>query len=256
MRHPLKLINIFYCIVAVGLTVAITSCISDPNVDAQYREQLAVCRSLPQVPKGPQYRQKAIELSKSCESLISQGHDDSDLHFYLGRLFVLGEEKEKVIEQLRIASAKGSAKGMTLLGRLVELKIISVEAAGRDQWSLYEQAAALGDPVAQVYLARSIYLTVQPETDESRRRRYALLMSASAQGYAIADYYLGEFHDSNAINGKSAEKKLAVSYLERAARGGVRDAVEMLRAMDHDISIYGKLEDMETTARGDDLYRP
>ncbi|MBI3896678.1 MAG: sel1 repeat family protein [Gammaproteobacteria bacterium] len=256
MRLPLKSINTLKRVAITGLTITITACLSDTHADAQYREQVKVCRSLPQIAKGPPYRQKALDLSKSCEALINQGHNDVDLYFYYGRLLELGNDEKRAVEQLRIASDKGSAKGMTLLGQLVEFNLVSVEVAGRDHWSLYEQAAALGDPVAQVYLARAIDLATQPSTDASRRRRYTLLMSASAQGYPLADYYLGMFHHLYSRDGAPADAKLAVPYLERAARGGIRDAAEMLRSMGHDISIYGKLEDMDTTARADELYRP
>ncbi|MBI3896679.1 MAG: sel1 repeat family protein [Gammaproteobacteria bacterium] len=256
MSHPLKFIVAFNCIATIGLTIAITACLSDPNADAQYREQLAVCRSVPPDRKDPQHAQKALGLSKSCEALIKRGRNDPDLYFYYGRLLELGNDETRAVEQLRIAVAKGSAKAMTLLGRLVETNMVSIEAAGHDHWSLYEQAAALGDPVAQVYLAIAIELSAKPPTDKSRQRMYTLLTSASVQGYAIADYHLGMFHYVYSMYGKPADEKLAVQYLERAARGGVRDAVEALGGMGHDISIYGKLEDMETTARADDLYRP
>ncbi|MBI3899740.1 MAG: sel1 repeat family protein [Gammaproteobacteria bacterium] len=238
------------------------------RASASTTELLTLCRSVPPnppalaFPRDPTdaylnvvYGRAILRQIDACRTLLTTVDNDLDLHFYLGRLLGLAGEEEQAISHLRIAATAGSAKSITALGSLVERGLLSREAAGQDFRAFYEDAAARGDPVAQVRLALTILKDHQPSTAESHRRMVELLQRAAAQGDALAEFYLGHLYQFPAAG--KPDEKLAAQHYERAAQGGVRAAVERLELLNHDVSSYVDLDEMTyQIASPDEIRRP
>ncbi|MBI3897015.1 MAG: sel1 repeat family protein [Gammaproteobacteria bacterium] len=240
-----------------GLLILIAACIS--NADTPSDKRWALCRSIPPDPNKPSPdgigpSDQLFRRINACESLL-KGNKDPDLHFYIGRLsYSLGMDK-KAIEQLRLGRNAGSAKATTALAWMVESNDLSAKEAGGEFRALYEEAAARGDPIAQVRLAHIIRANSENPID--RVRAIALLEKAAAQGDVEANYWLG-WHYSHFAEGpdgnfEPADKVRALQHYERSARGGFERAVDELKRLGKDVSGYRVLSEREIP---DAIFRP
>ncbi|MBI3900452.1 MAG: sel1 repeat family protein [Gammaproteobacteria bacterium] len=211
-----------------------TACISNP---ATYHEQRELCLGRLPGPESPDmdaYSQRQQQ-REACQTLLNAGHDDAELHYAVGRLLYLTgltEEMQEAIKHLRIADKAGNAKATTLLGNLVNNDPNVTKAiGGKDSRTFYEEAAARGDPYAQVLLTSIIQQNAVLKENrllspEERQHVLHLLQQAAAQGYILAEYHLGRFYWNVASD---TDMAIAMHHLERAARGGVRQAAKELQ---------------------------
>lgn len=194
-------------------------------------ERLALCQEIPEKEWGLS-RTDYLELQRrACQVLLDHGHPDPDLHFYLGRLWAVALNPTMAVEHFIVADMAGSVKGTTALAWT---HYNAVYGGGVDlsrTLTLYERAAAKGDPVAKVELA--LIYGAGLETDADYDRAVQLLDSASEQGYAVADYYLGFYNRHPTPGGREEHPELAVAYFRRAAAGGVEEAYLALSALEH-----------------------
>ncbi|MBI3899491.1 MAG: sel1 repeat family protein [Gammaproteobacteria bacterium] len=279
MRNILMWATTLIC--ATGLTVIAPADAAESSTTQDGRWIL--CRTVPAKSAMPhhvgrEYKKFHGEWSRqldACQALQKEDFKDPDLHFYMGRLLNKLNKVDEAIEQFQLARAKGSTKGITALAFLMWSNEIPTKKIGVSQRALYEEAAQRGDPVAQIKLADLLMSNIMgmkndPDDSpyplaESQKQKYQqqiikLLQQASAQGNVIADYELGYQYSLLQIEHPKddAIKKLAEHHLDKAAKGGVRDATIELRRLYHrDIAQYGDPEKMPyQTTFIDALSRP
>ncbi|MBI3899440.1 MAG: sel1 repeat family protein [Gammaproteobacteria bacterium] len=197
----------------------------------------------------------------ACQALLTADFKDPDVHFYLGRLLLQsiygGKEKthenqNKAVQEFRLGRAAGSTKATTALASLIDgdIPLIPSKNPWNESRALYEEAAARGDPIAQVEAAFKIGANPNGDmrdlrlpTPEEYQRILDLLQRASAQGNPKADYYLGMFYAYDSFADKSfKDVPRGVKYFKQAARkahGDIRkQAVDELKHLGQNVSSY------------------
>lgn len=172
----------------------------------------------------------------ACNAVVSEstGQLLAEAQFYQGRLLYLAGEVERSIEKFEASYDGGETKSALALGFLAESEQYDADQEYRQ---FYQEAAEAHDPVGKVIYALELgAMTVDP-TPTERQHAWKLLQEAAEDGFAPAYFYMGEFY--NYTNpGEVRNKAKAIEHYKLAAKGGVREAVDILRILGIDVAPY------------------
>ena len=182
----------------------------------------------------------SIEVQKSfdaCEAYLEHGGAVSaDAKFYQGRLLYFSGLVDRALETFESAQELGSLKSTLALGYHLSIEVYDGDGSYLEY---YKRAAEGGDNVARVAYAIELAGLPGDVSPEDADHAFELLNKAALEGYAPAEYYLGEFYNYPILDEKRDKEKARAHY-ELAAKGGVQDALVMLDSLGGDASLYAR----------------
>lgn len=172
----------------------------------------------------------------ACETYLENGKEktSADVWFYQGRLLFFSGLTERALEKFEAADQAGSTLATLALGYLAS---IDTYKSDRNYLDYYRSAAEDGDEVAKVVYALELAALSDEVTLEDNETAWRLLREASASGFPPADFFLGVFYNFPGPGDKRNKAK-AIEYYRSAAKGGVREAVEMLQILGVNVKPY------------------